>query len=239
MTVVGTTDAVESTGVGRRMVAELRRGSALGRHFARRSATAASRGPTPAPDQASEAAADIVVASSGNLAHVYFTGLPGRPTSGDIEACAPGVIDGLRRHPGIGAVIARTAEGPVVLGSEGSLGLASGRLEGTDPLLPFGLGAADAIRRLEAFSTSGDLILLGDVDPVTGEVTGLEELIGSHGGLGGWQTEPFILVPAPLELTEGPLVGAASLYRQLVAWQHIGPGPTMVIEGERRNEGSS
>jgi hypothetical protein len=34
------------------------------------------------------------------------------------------------------------------------------------------------------FSSSGDLILLGAVDRVTREVTGFEQLIGSHGGLG-------------------------------------------------------
>ena len=232
MTVVGTTDAVESTGVGRRVVAELRRGSGLGRRSARHSKTTARGGPSPEPGLAREAPADVVVASSGSLAHVYITGLPGRATAEAIEARAPGLIDGLRRHPGIGAVIARSAaDGPVALARDGRLVLASGLLDGTDPLLPFGPGAADAIRRLEAFTTSGDLILLGAVDAVTGEVTGLEELIGSHGGLGGWQTDPFILVPAGLELTEGPLVGAPSVYRQLVAWQQVRPEPTGDVEG--------
>ena len=231
MTVVGTTDAAESTGVGRRMVAELSRGSVLRWRPARRSAPASSRGSTPAPERVSEAAADVVVASSGNLAHVYLTRVHGQATTDDIEAWAPGLIEGLRRHTGIGAVVTRTAaDGPVALGRDGSIGLASGQTEGTDPLRPFGPGAADAIRRLEAFTTSGDLILLGAVDAVTGEVTGLEELIGSHGGLGGWQTDPFILVPAELELAEEPLVGAPALYRQLVAWQHAGPEPTKVSE---------
>lgn len=57
------------------------------------------------------------------------------------------------------------------------------------------------------------------MDPVSGEVTGFEELIGLHGGLGGWQTRPFILVPAGLQLSGAPLVGAPSLYCQLRAWQ--------------------
>ncbi|MHB8959711.1 MAG: alkaline phosphatase family protein [Candidatus Limnocylindrales bacterium] len=232
MTVVGTTDAVESTGVGRRVVAELRRGSGLGRRPARHARTTARGGPSPEPGLAHEAPADVVVASSGSLAHVYVTGLPGRATAEAIEARAPGLIDGLRRHPGIGAVIARSAaDGPVALARDGRRVLASGLLDGTDPLLPFGPGAGDDIRRLEAFTTSGDLILLGAVDAVTGEVTGLEELIGSHGGLGGWQTDPFILVPAGLELTEGPLVGAPSVYRQLVAWQQGLPEPTGDGEG--------
>ena len=67
--------------------------------------------------------------------------------------------------------------------------------------------------------TAGDLILLGAIDRVTGEVTGFEQLIGSHGGLGGWQSEPFIMCPATLTLAENPPVGAPAIYRQLVAWR--------------------
>jgi hypothetical protein len=63
------------------------------------------------------------------------------------------------------------------------------------------------------------LILLGAIDPVSEEVTGFEELIGSHGGLGGWQGEPFILCPETLRLTEGLPVGAPAVYRQLKTWQ--------------------
>jgi hypothetical protein len=72
---------------------------------------------------------------------------------------------------------------------------------------------------LDGFTNVGDLILLGAVDPISGEVTGFEELVGSHGGLGGWQSEPFLLCPKTLTLTEDPLVGAPALYRQLTAWR--------------------
>ena len=41
-----------------------------------------------------------------------------------------------------------------------------------------------------------DLLLISQYDPELGEVAAFEELIGSHGGLGGPQTEPFILHPA-------------------------------------------
>ena len=228
MTVVGTTDAVESTGAGRRVVAELRRGSRLGRRLTRRRSAAAPDPLGAAPKRVSEATADVVVASSGNLAHVYVAGLPGRATMDDIEGRAPGLIEGLRRHPGIGAVIVRSAAGhTLAIGPEGRVDLAAGQVDGTDPLAAYGPRAQDAIRRLDGFATCGDLVLLGAINQTTGEVTGLEELIGSHGGLGGWQTEPFILAPKELELTEGPLVGAPALYRQLVAWQRApAPEPT-------------
>ena len=238
-TVVGTTDAVESTGIGRRMVAELRRGSGLEKLRLLRLPAPMRREPASAPSPVVGPAADVVVASSGSLAHVYATGLPGQASADAIEVRYPGLIEGLRRHPGIGAVIVRTAEGhPLVLGPESRLDLASGRAEGVNPLLPYGPHAADAIRRLLAFSTSGDLVLLGALDPVTGEVTGLEELIGSHGGLGGWQTEPFVLAPAGLELTQGPLVGAPALYHQLVEWQHSSPPPAQA-SGDRGGPGAS
>ena len=40
-----------------------------------------------------------------------------------------------------------------------------------------------------------DLLLISQYDPELGEVAAFEELVGSHGGLGGPQTEPFILHP--------------------------------------------
>jgi uncharacterized membrane protein YvlD (DUF360 family) len=219
-TVVGTTDAVESAGIGRRMAAEFGRGSGLGPLVARRLPSALrrfgggeGRGPDAAPP-------DVVVASSGSLAHVYFTSQPGRMTSEAIETRYPGLIEALARHPGIGALLVRSAAGhALVLGPHGRLDLTSGQLDGSDPLADYGPRAAENLRHLEGFTTAGDLILLGGVDPLSGEVTGFEELVGSHGGLGGWQGESFILCPADLELAEGPPVGAPAIYRQLTAWR--------------------
>ena len=51
-----------------------------------------------------------------------------------------------------------------------------------------------------------------------GEVAAFEELIGSHGGLGGPQTEPFILHPADWELDEPVPLGAPAIYRNLRRW---------------------
>ena len=220
MSVAGTTDSVESSGLGRRMAAEFSRGPGLGPLVARRLPSALRRfgrgarpGPTVAPP-------DVVVASSGNLAHVYFTSQPGRMTNEAIETLHPGLIKTLARHPGIGALLVRTAAGHAqVLGPRGRLDLTAGQSDGIDPLADYGPRAAESLSRLDGFPNAGDLVLLGAVDRVSGEVTGFEELVGSHGGLGGWQTEPFILCPAGFELAEDPPVGAPALYRQLTAWQ--------------------
>lgn len=220
MTVVGTTESVESAGFGRRLAAEFGRGSGLGPLVARRLPTGLRRPGGGAGGGSEAAPPDVVVASSGNLAHVYFTSDLSRMTSAAIETRHPGLIGALARHPGIGAVIARTAAGhPLVLGTNGRTDLSAAQPDGGDPLADYGPRAAESVRRLEGFPNAGDLILLGAVDRVTGEVTGFEELVGSHGGLGGWQTEPFILCPATLTLADDPPVGAPALYRQLTAWQ--------------------
>jgi uncharacterized membrane protein YvlD (DUF360 family) len=220
MTVVGTTGSVETAGFGRRIAAEFGRGSGLGPLAARLlpGALHRSRGGTGAARDT--ATPDVVVASSGNLAHVYFTSQPERMSREAIETRHPGLIGALAQHPGIGAVIARSAAGhPLVFGASGGSDLSAVQPDGVDPLVDYGPRAAESVRRLEGFPNAGDLILLGAVDRVTGEVTGFEELVGSHGGLGGWQTEPFLLCPASLTLAEDPPVGAPALYRQLVAWQ--------------------
>ncbi len=45
-----------------------------------------------------------------------------------------------------------------------------------------------------------------------------EELIGSHGGLGGAQTQPFILHPVDWVLDEDVPIGAPAIYRNLRRW---------------------
>jgi hypothetical protein len=107
----------------------------------------------------------------------------------------------------------------LVLGPHGRLDLTADQLDGLDPLDAYGPRAAENLLHLDGLSNVGDLILLGAIDPVSEEVTGFEELIGSHGGLGGWQGEPFILCPETLRLTEGLPVGAPAVYRQLKTWQ--------------------
>jgi hypothetical protein len=60
--------------------------------------------------------------------------------------------------------------------------------------------------------------LLSQYDPVMGEVAAFEELIGSHGGLGGPQTEPFILHPSDWTLDEEVPLGAPAIYRNIRRW---------------------
>lgn len=220
MTIVGTTDSVESAGIGRRMAAEFGRGSGLGPLLARRLPSALRRFGGGAGRRVDATPPDVVVCSSGSLAHVYFTSQSDRMTGEVIETRYPGLIEALAHHPGIGALLVRSAAGhALVLGPHGRLDLTAGQPDGSDPLADYGPRAAENLRHLEGFTNAGDLILLGAVDPVSGEVTGFEELVGSHGGLGGWQSEPFIMCPATLRLAEDLPLGAPAIGRQLRAWR--------------------
>lgn len=162
MSIVGTTDSVESAGMGRRLAAEFGRGSGLGPLVARRLPAALERSRTgrrsdegaARPDEGA-ARPDVVVASSGSLGHVYFTSQPNRMTAEAIEARYPGLIQGLARHPGIGALLVRSAAGhALVLGAHGHVDLATRQGDGIDPLADFGPGAAENLQHLERFATA-------------------------------------------------------------------------------------
>jgi hypothetical protein len=43
-------------------------------------------------------------------------------------------------------------------------------------------------------------------------------LIGCHGGVGGYQTQPFLFYPAKLPLNGQPLVGAAAVHHLMKEW---------------------
>ena len=165
-----------------------------------------------------EKPSDIVVAASGNLAHVSFPGMPARATRETIDATYPGLIDGLVRHPGIGLVMVREkARGAVVHGGGGTRDLGDGRVDGVDPLGRFEGTATDGLRRVDAMAECGDLVIVSMFDPKAGEVAPFEEQMGSHGGLGGTQGDAFVLHPAKWGM-EAPPVGAVALHEQIRRW---------------------
>ena len=73
------------------------------------------------------------------------------------------------------------------------------------------------LQRVDAMAHCGDLVAISRLDAGTGEVAAFEELIGSHGGLGGMQTKPMIMHPAAWTIDE-PIVGAEAVYRQIRHW---------------------
>jgi hypothetical protein len=162
---------------------------------------------------------DLVVCASGNLALVFFPDIEGRADLETLNERYPGMIDALAHHPGISVVMVRSSDhGPLVIGKSGVRYLDHRNVDGEDPVKELGKYAAEALKRLDKMSNCGDLVVLSMIDADTEQVAAFEELIGSHGGLGGPQTEPLILYPADWELDKEPLVGAPAIYEQLMAW---------------------
>jgi hypothetical protein len=161
----------------------------------------------------------IVVLASGNLGLVYGTRIDQRATVEQIETFYPGLLEGLAQHQGIGFLLVDTeADGPLIIGAEGRTYLRDGRVEGQDPLANFGPNAALHLLRNDGFPDVPDIYVSSFYDPETGEGAAFEEQIGFHGGMGGSQTQPFLLFPAELPLPDEPLVGAEAVHRLLKSW---------------------
>jgi uncharacterized membrane protein YvlD (DUF360 family) len=164
-------------------------------------------------------ASDLVLIASGNLSMIYFTDGAGRLDLEDIERLYPGLVGALTAHPGIGFIAVHTHDrGTVVLGREGIRYLRDDRVEGTDPLAPFGPHAVDDVRRHDTLAHVGDLVINSPIDLDTEEVAAYEELVGCHGGLGGWQTQAVIVHPAEWPVDTPPLIGADAVHHQMVRW---------------------
>ena len=177
-----------------------------------------------APGDASREAAapeerpDLIAIASGNFGLVYFPRMPGRVTLEQLAEAYPGLVDALSGHPGIGAMLIRSeTHGALVVGRAGINFLDENRIEGVDPVAQYGGRAREAFVRLDGMDHVPDLSVISLYDPEFDEVAAFEELIGSHGGLGGPQTRPLILHPAEWELDE-ELVGAPAVYRQIRRW---------------------
>jgi uncharacterized membrane protein YvlD (DUF360 family) len=173
----------------------------------------------PALPAAADGLPEIAVMASGNLGLISFPREPGRVTLEQIEARRPGLLDALRTHPGIGFVLVRSeADGAVALGPRGRHLLDAGEVEGEDPLAPFGPRAVEHVRRTDAFPACPDVVVNSRYWEDVDEVAAFEELVGSHGGLGGGQAHPFVLHPAELPWPEHEVVGAEAVHRVLQAW---------------------
>lgn len=174
---------------------------------------------SPPPDAAPETPVDpLLVVNSGNLSLLYLTRYRRRLDRAEIDSVYPKLISGLAAHPGIGLVVVRDEDGPVAVGAAGSHRLGDGVVQGIDPLLPYGPHARHDLLRHQESAHIADLVLISCVDPVTDEVAAFEELVGSHGGLGGWQTEAVLVHPARWPVTEPELDGADVVHRQLIEW---------------------
>ena len=158
---------------------------------------------------------ELIVLGSGNLGLIYLTEWKERLNYEEIVMLFPDLIPGLVKHPGIGFVMLNSINhGGIVIGQDGIYYLESDEIVGKNPLEGFGANAARHLKRQNSFKNMPDILVNSFYDEKLNEVCAFEELIGSHGGLGGDQTKPFIIYPSNWE-NPGELIGAESIYNFL------------------------
>jgi len=162
----------------------------------------------------------VVVLGSGNLGLISLMEEPRRLTLEEIDERHPRLIPELRAHPHVGWLLVRSAkDGPLALGASGVHHLADGRVEGDDPLASFSPGAPGHLLRTDGFPHVADIMVGSFYDPGLEEGCAFEELISFHGGLGGPQTQPFILHPVALTVPSEAIVGAERVHAVLSGWR--------------------
>jgi hypothetical protein len=162
---------------------------------------------------------EIAVMASGCLGLISFPRQPGRVTLERVEALHPRLLPALREHPGIAFVLVRSERhGALAIGARGVNYLDEGRVEGEDPLAPFGENAPHHLRRTDGFHHCPDVLVNSSYWEETGEVAAFEELVGSHGGLGATQCFPFVLFPSDLPWPDEEVVGPERVHRVFRGW---------------------
>lgn len=158
---------------------------------------------------------EVIVLASGNLAMIYLTQWKERLSYEQIVGLFPDLIPGLVSNQYVGFVLVKSEEhGAMAIGAKGIYYLEEDKIEGENPLEVFGENAAEHLRRSSSFEYTPDILVNSFYDPETEEICAFEELVGSHGGIGGTQSKPFILHPSDWEVEE-PLVGAENIYKLL------------------------
>jgi uncharacterized membrane protein YvlD (DUF360 family) len=171
-----------------------------------------------APGGATDELPEIVVMASGCLGLISFPREPGRVTLERLEERYPRLVQALRDHAGVGFLLVRSKQrGALAIGARGINYLDEQRVEGDDPLAPFGPNSARHVRRTDGFAHCPDIVVNSTYWDDTDEIAAFEQLVGSHGGMGGAQSFPFVLHPTALEMPAG-VVGPEAVHRHLRRW---------------------
>jgi hypothetical protein len=74
------------------------------------------------------------------------------------------------------------------------------------------------VRRTDGFPHCPDIVVNSTFWEDLGEVAAFEELVGSHGGMGGEQSFPFLLFPHGWEPPDEDVIGAEAVHRHFRRW---------------------
>ena len=159
---------------------------------------------------------EVIVLASGNLAMIYLTQWHHRLTYEEINEMFPQLISEIVNNEYIGFILVRSSQkGDMAIGKNGIYYLDSGEIEGQNPLEGFGDNIAKHLKRNSTFKYTPDILVNSFYDAENDEVCAFEELVGSHGGVGGSQSEPFILYPSDWIVPDEEIVGAENIYKLL------------------------
>ncbi|MGH2441935.1 MAG: alkaline phosphatase family protein [Chloroflexota bacterium] len=183
----------------------------------------------------------VLAIYSSALANVYFMDFASRPDVDEIRERAPGLVESLVGHPGVGLVIARRAGKTVALfrGGQATLETAS---DGELAFLEL-YDCRDLLRKqllqLAQMPSSGDLLVFGAFDGRS--VINFEDHAGAHGGLGGPQMFPFIIAPRSMQPQFADITDAVQLYPVFAARYLVNGrnAATPVLERETAVDGKS
>jgi uncharacterized membrane protein YvlD (DUF360 family) len=158
---------------------------------------------------------EVIVLASGNLAMIYLTQWTHRLTYEEINELFPELIPGIINNEYIGFILVKSSKGDLAIGKQGIYNLDTGELEGENPLEGFGKNIERHLKRNSSFKHAPDILVNSFYDAEKDEVCAFEELVGSHGGAGGSQSEPFILYPSTWNVSDDELIGAENIYKLL------------------------
>jgi hypothetical protein len=157
---------------------------------------------------------DVVVRTSGTVALVYFNVSSEPMDLSQIELVYPDLLRHLIEHPGLGLVLGREQGVAMAMTVRGPRHLQ----DVADPLirdlldnLPDAVLVADQLARQLSFPDSGDLVLYGAWDS-RGQTIGFEEHWATHGGIGGDQNWPFLVLPPGVEWDVSEVTDSRELY---------------------------
>src|SRR6266850_1692279 len=160
---------------------------------------------------------NVRVICAGPNAFIYFVDDDAPLPIDRIEERWPGLAEALSRHPGVGYVFARSADGPLcfwrgkrLLLSAGAPGPFAGRPDAA--LVVAGIGD------LMAMPSAGDFVVYG-IDAAPGHVSYIAEA-GAHAGPSPEELHTFVLAPPAARLPE-PLDHPVQLYPHFVRYLEV------------------
>ena len=159
---------------------------------------------------------EVIVLASGNLAMIYFTQWSQRLTYEELNKYFPDLIHGIINNEYVGFILVKSQEhGDLAIGKNGTYFLDSGEIEGENPLEGFGDNIVMHLKRTSSFEHTPAILVNSFYDEEADEVCAFEELVGSHGGVGGDQSKPFILYPSSWNVSDDEIIGAENIYKLL------------------------